>query len=41
LLSLIPYTDVPHEEVSLPDRVFNADYEREILPQDLYVPQKY
>ena len=41
LLSLIPYTDVPHEEVKLPDRVFNADYEREILPPELYVPQKY
>lgn len=41
LLSLIPYTDVPHEEVSLPNRVFNPDYEREVLPRDLYVPQRY
>ncbi|MDO5632152.1 MAG: polyphosphate kinase 2 [Paracoccus sp. (in: a-proteobacteria)] len=41
LLSLIPYTEVQHEEVHLPDRVFNVDYEREILPPDLYVPQKY
>jgi len=41
MLSKIPYTDVPHEEVSLPDRVFNPDYEREILPPDLYVPQRY
>ncbi|HWL56556.1 MAG TPA: polyphosphate kinase 2 [Paracoccus sp. (in: a-proteobacteria)] len=41
LLSMIPYTDVPHEEVTLPDRVFNPDYEREILPPDLYVPQRY
>ncbi|MDO5613751.1 MAG: polyphosphate kinase 2 [Paracoccus sp. (in: a-proteobacteria)] len=41
LLSLIPYTEVPHEEVHLPDRVFNVDYEREILPPELYVPQKY
>ncbi|MCQ0970610.1 polyphosphate kinase 2 [Paracoccus sp. TK19116] len=41
LLSLMPYTDVPHEEVELPNRVFNPDYERETLPRDLYVPQKY
>ena len=41
LLSMIPYTDVPHVEVSLPDRVFNPDYEREVLPRELYVPQKY
>ncbi|WP_370283608.1 polyphosphate kinase 2 [Pseudooceanicola sp.] len=41
LLGMIPYGDVPHEEVRLPDRVFNPDYEREILPRDLYVPQKY
>ena len=41
LLGLIPYAEVPHEEVSLPNRVFNPDYEREVLPHDLYVPQKY
>lgn len=41
LLGMIPYAEVPHEEVALPDRVFNPDYEREVLPRDLYVPQKY
>ncbi|MGN7869749.1 Polyphosphate kinase 2 (PPK2) [Paracoccus haematequi] len=41
LLSLIPYTDVEHEDVTLPDRVFNPDYERDVLPRDLYVPQRY
>lgn len=41
LLGLIPYDDVPHEEVTLPNRVFNPDYEREVLPRELYVPQKY
>ncbi|MDP0930350.1 polyphosphate kinase 2 [Paracoccus onubensis] len=41
LLDLIPYEDVPHEEVTLPNRVFNPDYEREVLPRELYVPQKY
>ncbi len=41
LLGLIPYEDVPHEEVTLPDRVFNPDYERAVLPPELYVPRKY
>ncbi|MDO5603995.1 MAG: polyphosphate kinase 2 [Paracoccus sp. (in: a-proteobacteria)] len=41
LLSLMPYSEVPHEDINLPDRVFNPDYEREVLPRDLYVPQKY
>jgi len=41
LLSMIPYEDVPHEQVTLPDRVFNPDYERAVLPPELYVPQKY
>ncbi|MBK0399559.1 polyphosphate kinase 2 [Limibaculum sp. M0105] len=41
LLQQIPYGDVPHEEIRLPDRVFNPDYERKVLPSELYVPQKY
>lgn len=41
LLSVIPYGEVEHEEVTLPDRVFNPDYERDVLSRDLYVPQKY
>ena len=40
-LSLIPYRPVEHEEIRLPERVFNPDYERAVLPPDLYVPQKY
>lgn len=41
LLGLIPYEDVPHEQITLPERVFNPDYERAILPPELYVPRKY
>ncbi len=41
LLGLIPYEPVPHEEIHLPDRVFNPDYERAVLPPELYVPSKY
>ncbi|RPE71017.1 polyphosphate kinase 2 [Pacificibacter maritimus] len=41
LLSMFPYTDVPHDEIALPERVYNKDYERAVLPRDLYVPSKY
>lgn len=41
LLSLMPYTEIPHDNITLPDRVFNPDYERDVLPRDLYVPQKF
>ena len=41
LLAQIPYHEVPHEPVSLPERVFNPDYERATLPRDLYVPDCY
>ena len=41
LLKQVPYTDVPQDEVILPDRVFNPDYERATLPRDLYVDEIY
>ncbi|MEJ8570331.1 polyphosphate kinase 2 [Microbaculum marinum] len=41
LLQQIPYGEVPHEHVELPDRKFNPDYERKVLPDNLYVPEVY
>ena len=41
LLNQIPYTEVPHETIQLPDRVFNTDYERHELPNELYIPQVF
>jgi polyphosphate kinase len=41
LLSVVPYEDVPHDPIVLPDRVFDPHYERRTLPTELYVPQKY
>ena len=41
LLSMLPYQEQLREEVSLPERVFNADYERRILGDELYVPKIY
>jgi len=41
LLDQMPYEPVPHEEVALPERVYNSEYERSALPEDLYVPERY
>ena len=41
LLKQMPYEEVPHEEITLPERVFNPEYERQTLPRELYVPEKY
>ena len=41
LLAQVPYEDVPHDDITLPDRVFNPEYERQVLPRELYVPEKY
>ena len=41
LLTVVPYEEVPHEPIALPDRVFDPNYERHSLPADLYVPQRY
>jgi len=41
ILSQIPYHEVPNEKVTLPERVFNPDYERQVLPDELYVPKIY
>lgn len=41
LLDQIPYEEVPRESITLPDRVFNQDYERQVLPAELYVPSRY
>jgi len=41
LLKQIPYEDVPHIDVALPQRLFDPNYERHALPPELYVPQRY
>jgi len=41
LLSRIPYEEVPQQPVTLPERVFDPDYERRTLPAELYVPDRY
>lgn len=39
LLTQVPYEEVPHEQITLPDRVFNPEYERKVLSKKLYVPE--
>jgi polyphosphate kinase len=41
LLQQIPYEEVSHPDISLPQRVFDPHYERKVLPSELYVPHKY
>lgn len=41
LLSQVPRGEVPHEPIILPNRVFNPDYERELQPEELFIPEPY
>jgi polyphosphate kinase 2 len=41
LLSLVPYAEVPHSEVVLPERLRHDDYFRQPVPSELYVPEIY
>ncbi|RFO97105.1 polyphosphate kinase 2 [Rhodoferax lacus] len=41
LLDQIPYTEVEHDAVVLPERVRNADYIRQPVPSDMFVPERY
>ena len=41
LLSQVPYHDVPHAEVNLPERVRHPDYLRHPPPDNMFVPEKY
>jgi polyphosphate kinase len=41
LLDQIPYHDIPGETIGLPERVFNPDYDRATLPEELYVESRY
>jgi polyphosphate kinase len=41
LLSQIPYEEVPHDPITLPERIYDPNYERRTLPAELYVPDTY
>ena len=41
LLSQMPYEEIPHPPVELPERVRHQDYERHPVPAEMYVPAIY
>ena len=41
LLTQVPYSDVAHPPVTLPERVRHADYHRTPVPAEMYVPEIY
>jgi polyphosphate kinase 2 len=41
LLSQMPYGEVNHAPVILPDRIRNPDYRRERIATDMYVPERF
>jgi hypothetical protein len=41
LLGQVPYAEVEHAEIQLPERVRNDDYLRRPVPPELHVPSKY
>lgn len=41
LLSQMPYQEVPHPAVVLPERVRNPEYLRQPVPASMYVPEAY
>jgi polyphosphate kinase 2 len=41
LLGLLPYEEVPHARIELPERVYHEDYERRDLPPGMFVPRRY
>jgi polyphosphate kinase 2 (PPK2 family) len=41
LLSQIPYQEIDHAMISLPERVHNPDYLRGPVPPEMYVPEVF
>jgi polyphosphate kinase 2 len=41
LLGQVAFHEVPHPEVTLPERVHNPDYLRHPIPKEMYVPSAY
>jgi polyphosphate kinase 2 len=41
LLSQIPYGEVDHQHIELPERVHNPDYIRGPIPAEMYVPDRF
>jgi polyphosphate kinase 2 len=41
LLSQVPYSEIEHEAVTLPTRIYHEDYSRNPIPANMYIPSIY
>jgi polyphosphate kinase 2 len=41
LLSQVPYEEVPHTPITLPERIHHPDYHRHDVPKEMWVPEVY
>ena len=41
ILSKVPFSETSHEDVELPERFFNKDYERQTMPKEHNVPKRF
>jgi hypothetical protein len=41
LLQQVPYGEIEHLSIALPERVRNAEYFRGPIPKEMYVPNRY
>ena len=41
ILSKVPFSETPHEDVELPERFFNKDYERQTMPKNYMCPSDF
>ncbi|VCU70450.1 Polyphosphate kinase 2 (PPK2) [Pigmentiphaga humi] len=41
LLGLVPYHEIPHPQIDLPQRVRHEDYIRRPVPENMMVPERY
>jgi polyphosphate kinase 2 len=41
LLGQVPYTEIQHSPVTLPERIYHKDYARRPVPKDMIVPEVY
>jgi polyphosphate kinase 2 len=41
LLSQVPYEEVPHTPITLPERIHHPDYHRHEVPKEMWVPEIY
>jgi polyphosphate kinase 2 len=41
LLGLVPYHEILHEPVTIPERVHHSNYQRHPIPKEMFVPEVY